>query len=85
MQPPELNVQHRFAAPWAARHLPRYLTEHDQKYNTRDVPDGDQMLATLQGAEGKRLTLYKSGIPGAESLRDRPLPSRKRGRRFEER
>ena len=64
------------------KHLPKYLVEHDQKYNTRDVSDGARMLATVQGAEGKRLTLYKSQEPGVESLRDRPPPrSPSRGRK----
>jgi len=46
------------------RHLPKYLEEHDFKYNTRDQPDGWRVEAAIEGIEGQRLTLYKSAAGG---------------------
>jgi len=55
------------------RHLPKYLEEYDYKYNTRGQSDGDRTVAAIRGAEGKRLTLYKSAS-GGPSLFDGPPP-----------
>jgi transposase-like protein len=37
-------------------HLPRYLTEWDFKWNTRNITDGERAALALKGAEGRRLT-----------------------------
>lgn len=41
------------------KHLPRYVNEFDFRWNTRKVCDGDRIVATVQGAQGKRLD-YKT-------------------------
>jgi len=40
------------------KHLHRYLSEFDFRYNNRKVTDGERALQALKGFEGKRLT-YK--------------------------
>jgi transposase-like protein len=40
------------------KHLHRYLSEFDFRYNNRKVTDGERALEALKGFEGKRLT-YK--------------------------
>jgi transposase-like protein len=40
------------------RHLPRYVTEYEFRWNQRKVTDAERREAALRGAEGKRLT-YK--------------------------
>jgi len=40
------------------KHLHRYLSEFDFRYNARHVTDGERTLEALKGFEGKRLT-YK--------------------------
>lgn len=40
------------------KHLHRYASEVEFKYNTRDLTDGERTVKLIQGAEGKRLT-YK--------------------------
>jgi transposase-like protein len=40
------------------RHLHRYVSEVQYKYNTRDLDDGQRMVRAIQGADNKRLT-YK--------------------------
>lgn len=42
------------------RHLHRYLTEFDFRYNTRKQKDGDRTLLALNSTEGKRLMLRDS-------------------------
>lgn len=42
------------------KHLHRYLSEFDFRYNGREVTDGERALEALKGFEGKRLT-YKDG------------------------
>ena len=37
-------------------HLPRYLTEWDFKWNTRQTTDGERTALIAKGIEGKRLT-----------------------------
>jgi len=37
------------------RHLQRYLTEFDFRFNTRDLTDGERAVLAMKGAEGKRL------------------------------
>ncbi len=37
------------------RHLQRYLSEFDFRYNTRDLDDDERATLALKGAEGKRL------------------------------
>src|ERR1051326_3537633 len=41
------------------KHLHRYLSEFDFRYNNRKVTDGERALEALKGFEGKRLT-YKT-------------------------
>lgn len=41
------------------KHLHRYLSEFDFRYNSRDVVDGERTEAVLAGIKGKRL-LYKA-------------------------
>jgi transposase-like protein len=36
-------------------HLPRYLSEWDYKWNTRNISDTERAAAAVKGAEGKRL------------------------------
>ena len=55
------------------RHLPRYLEEHDKKYNNRDKTDGEIAEAAMRRVEGRRVTLYKSAA-GGDSLFDRQKP-----------
>lgn len=50
------------------KHLPRYLEEHDHKYNTRDMSDVERTEAAIANIEGRRLSLYKSTIGKGESL-----------------
>lgn len=38
------------------KHLPRYLTEFDRRWNTRKERDGERTLRVLETAIGKRLT-----------------------------
>lgn len=52
------------------KHLPRYLAEHDFKYNTRDESDIDRSEAAIENVEGKPLRLFKSK-QGDPSLFDR--------------
>ncbi len=42
----------------SGQHLPRYLAEFDQRWNTRKLVDGNRAVLAIKGAEGKRLT-YK--------------------------
>jgi transposase-like protein len=37
------------------KHLQRYLTEFDFRYNSRDLSDGERAELAIKGAEGKRL------------------------------
>lgn len=41
------------------RHLHRYLSEFDYRYNGRELTDGERAKEVLSGIEGKRLT-YKT-------------------------
>lgn len=41
------------------KHLGRYLTEFDFRYNRRDLTDAERALEALKGAEGKRLMYAK--------------------------
>jgi hypothetical protein len=49
------------------RHLPKYLEEHDFKFNTRDESDTWRTEAAIEGIEGQRLTFYRS-VDGGPSL-----------------
>lgn len=42
------------------KHLQRYLTEFDFRYNSRDVDDFERAHNALKGAEGKRLTYRRT-------------------------
>jgi hypothetical protein len=37
------------------KHLHRYVTERSFFWDTRKISDGERMVATIRGAEGKRL------------------------------
>ena len=43
------------------KHLHRYVSEFEFKFNTRKLDDGERLVAALRGAEGKRL-LYREPI-----------------------
>jgi len=43
---------------WSVKHLHRYLSEFDFRFNLRKVADGERTLEALKGFEGKRL-MYK--------------------------
>jgi transposase-like protein len=43
------------------KHLQRYLTEFDFRYNNRDLTDGERADIALKGIEGKRLTYQRVG------------------------
>jgi len=45
------------------KHLHRYLSEFDFRYNNRKVTDGERALQALKGFEGKRLTYKGSDGP----------------------
>lgn len=38
------------------KHLQRYLTEFDFRYNSREMEDSERAVLCVKGAEGKRLT-----------------------------
>jgi transposase-like protein len=40
---------------WSVQHLHRYLGEFDFRFNLRKTNDGTRLVATIKGAEGKRL------------------------------
>lgn len=40
---------------WSKKHLHRYLTEFDFRWNHRKVLDGERTVAAIKGVEGKRL------------------------------
>ena len=42
----------------SGQHLPAYLAEFDQRWNTRKLMDRERAVRAIQGAQGKRLT-YK--------------------------
>ena len=41
------------------KHLHRYVTESEFKWNTRQVSDGERLVAAIEGADGKRL-MYRN-------------------------
>lgn len=43
------------------KHLGRYLTEFDFRYNRRDITDAERATDALKSAEGKRLTYRRAG------------------------
>ncbi len=43
------------------KHLHRYLSEFDFRYNAREVTDGERAQEALKGFEGKRLTYKAAG------------------------
>mgnify|MGYP001611466699 CR=1 FL=1 len=49
------------------KHLPRYLEEHDHRYNNRDKSDIDITEEAIGNMEGKRVKLFKSKA-GGDSL-----------------
>lgn len=65
------------------KHLPRYLEEHDFKYNNRDKTDTEITEAAIGNMEGKRVTLFKSKSGEGDSLFDRKVdePSASQSRR----
>lgn len=49
------------------KHLPRYLSEFDWKWNTRKLADGARAIETIKGMPGKRL-VYKECKKSAQHL-----------------
>ena len=45
------------------KHLHRYLSEFDFRYNSRKEKDGDRTLMALKSTGGKRLMLRDSRLP----------------------
>jgi hypothetical protein len=45
----------------AEKHLHRYLTEFDFRYNNRLIDDKERADLALKGIEGKRLTYRRTG------------------------
>ena len=45
----------------AEKHLQRYLTEFDFRYNSRKVSNLERATEALKGIEGKRLTYRRTG------------------------
>lgn len=52
------------------KHLPRYLEEHDHKFNNRHLSDKEITEAAIKNMEGRRVTLFKSESGEGESLID---------------
>ena len=50
------GVYHHFGM----RHLQRYLSGFDFRYNSRKIKDGERALMAVKGADGKRLMLRDS-------------------------
>lgn len=48
------------------KHLHRYVSEFEFRYNTRSIDDGARTAAAIRGAEGKRLH-YREPLTGAAS------------------
>ncbi len=48
------------------KHLHRYANEFEFRYNGRKLNDGERLVATIKGAEGKRL-MYRAQIANPES------------------
>ncbi len=44
------------------KHLQRYLTEFDFRYNRRDLTDAERASEALKGIEGKRLTYRRTPV-----------------------
>lgn len=42
-------------------HLHRYLGEYDFRWNTRELEDGERVVAAIKGANGKRL-MYREPV-----------------------
>ncbi len=42
------------------KHLHRYLSEFDFRYNARDVSDAERAILAIEGTDGKRLTYRDS-------------------------
>ena len=49
----------------SAKHLHRYLSEFDYRYNTRTVKDGERTVTTIRQATGRRL-LYREPVQRAQ-------------------
>ncbi len=49
---------------WSEKHLHRYLSEFDFRFNLRKVKDGERTIEALKSIEGKRL-MYKAPIEKA--------------------
>lgn len=44
----------------SAKHLKRYLSEFDFRYNTRQITDGERTAEALKGIDGRRLTYRRT-------------------------
>lgn len=58
--------------PMRRQHLPRYLREQEFRWNMRRDTDGEQAVAAIQGACGKRL-MYRA--PDSRELQTEDFPS----------
>ena len=41
------------------KHLHRYCSEFEFRWDTRDLDDGERVVSAIKGSEGKRLTYYE--------------------------
>lgn len=60
------------------KHLPKYLEEHDYKYNTRGKTDAERTEQAIQNIEGRRLRLYQPASGSGEALFDGKAGERRR-------
>ncbi len=60
------------------KHLPKYLEEHDYKYNTRGKTDAERTEAAIGNIEGRRLHLHKPASGDGASLFDGKKGERRR-------
>ena len=60
------------------KHLPKYLEEHDYKYNTRGETDAERTEQAIQNIEGRRLRLYQPASGSGAALFDGKAGERRR-------
>ncbi len=60
---------------WSKKHLYRYLSEFDFRYNARDISDGERTSLAVKGSAGKRL-MYRDSKSVAWKSKSRDCESR---------
>ncbi len=61
----QLNGTHHAVS---RKHLHRYLSEADFKYNNRKLTDGERTVKLIQAAEGRRLTYREQANKNRDAL-----------------